>query len=725
MRGRWPFMTCVSARARKFLLSSTPARISVEQSNPPMSNTLDQLCIDAIRFLSVDAVQKANSGHPGMPLGAAPMAYVLWARYLKCNPRNPDWPDRDRFVLSAGHGSMLLYSLLYLSGYDLSLADIENFRQWGSKAPGHPERGHTPGVEVTTGPLGQGFANAVGFAIAEAQLAARYNRSGHPIVDHRTYAIVSDGDLMEGVASEAASLAGHLRLGKLICLYDDNRVTLSAGTDIAFSEDRAARFAAYGWHTASVADGNDVEAIANALDSACAETSRPSLVLVRTHIGYGSPNKHDSFESHGSPLGADEVRLTKERLGWPAAPPLHVPDAALAHMREALTHGARDEAAWNARMQAYGHAFPDLAAELKDRLRGNLPAGWDADIPVFAADAKGMATRVASGKVMNAIAPKLPALTGGSADLDPSTKTALKDLGDFNPPSVPGEDTQGSDGGGWSRAGRNLHFGVREHAMGAIVNGLAAHGGFIPYGATFLIFSDYMRPAIRLAALSKLHVVHVFTHDSIALGEDGPTHQPVEQLASLRAIPDVNVIRPADANETAVAWKVAIEANDRPVLLVLTRQDVATLDRARCAGAEGLRRGAYVLNDTKDRRPTLILIASGSEVGLILAAAERLRGEGVAVRCVSMPSWDLFDTQPRGYREEVLPPDVPARLAVELGVAQGWHRYTGDRGDVLAIDRFGASAPAETLLREYGFTVDNVVSRARSLLTRPGDERGS
>jgi transketolase len=690
-----------------------------------MSDALDQLCIDTIRFLSVDAVQKANSGHPGMPLGAAPMAYVLWTRYLKCNPRNPGWPDRDRFVLSAGHGSMLLYSLLHLSGYDLPLADIENFRQWGSKAPGHPERGHTPGVEVTTGPLGQGFANAVGLAIAEVQLAARYNRPGHQIVDHRTYSIVSDGDLMEGVASEAASLAGHLRLGKLICLYDDNRVTLSAGTDIAFSEDRAARFKAYGWHTASVTDGNDIEAIAQALDGARAETSRPSLILVRTHIGYGSPHKHDSFESHGSPLGADEVRLTKERLGWPVEPPFLIPDAALAHMRPALARGARDEAAWTARVQAYAQAFPDLAAELQGRLRGELPAGWDAHIPVFPADAKGMATRAASGKVMNAFAVKLPAFTGGSADLDPSTKTALKDLGDFNPPSVAGDDTQGSDRGGWSAAGRNLHFGVREHAMGAIVNGLAAHGGFVPYGATFLIFSDYMRPAIRLAALAKLHVVHVFTHDSIALGEDGPTHQPVEQLASLRAIPGLTVIRPADANETAVAWKVAVEAGDRPVLLVLTRQEVATLDRARYAAAEGLRRGAYVLSDANDHHPTLILMASGSEVGLVLAAAERLQGEGIAVRCVSMPSWDLFDAQPPSYRDEVLPPGVRARLAVELGVAQGWHRYTGDQGDVLAIDRFGASAPAETLLREYGFTVDSVVSRARALLTRPGGEGGS
>ena len=684
-----------------------------------MADSLDQLCIDTIRFLSVDAVQKANSGHPGMPLGAAPMAYTLWTRLLQCNPHNPAWVDRDRFVLSAGHGSMLQYSLLHLSGYDLSLDDIRNFRQWGSKAPGHPERGLTPGVEVTTGPLGQGFANAVGMAIAEAQLAARYNRPGHAVVDHRTYAIVSDGDLMEGVASEAASLAGHLKLGKLICLYDDNRISLSAGTDVAFSEDRASRFEAYGWHTSVVADGNDVAAIEAALRAAVAQTSRPSLILVRTHIGYGSPNKHDTFEVHGAPLGADEVRLTKKHLGWPIEPPFLIPDAALAHMREALTRGARHEAAWNARMQAYAQAFPELAEELEHRLRGELPHGWDADVPVFPADAKGMATRAASGKVMNAFAAKLPSLTGGSADLDPSTKTALKGEGDFNPPQIHDADTQGSAGGGWSHAGRNLHFGVREHAMGAIVNGMAAHGGFIPFGATFLIFSDYMRPAIRLAALMGLHVVHVFTHDSIALGEDGPTHQPVEQLASLRAIPGLVVIRPADANETAVAWKVAVQTPDRPVLLVLSRQDVATVDRARYASADDLRRGAYVLSDAKDRQPALILIASGSEVGLILAAAARLQDEGIAVRCVSMPSWELFDAQPQSYRDNVLLPNVTARLAVELGVAQGWQRYVGERGDMLGVERFGASAPAETLLREYGFTVDRVLARARKLLADP------
>jgi transketolase len=680
-----------------------------------MSDKLDQQCVDTLRFLSVDMVQKANSGHPGLPLGAAPMAYALWTRQLKHNPANPQWPDRDRFVLSAGHGSALLYSLLHVTGYDLSLDDIKRFRQWGSKAPGHPERGHTAGVEVTTGPLGQGLANAVGMAIAEAHLAARYNREGHTVVDHRTWAIVSDGDLMEGVASEAASLAGHLKLGKLVCLYDDNSVTLSAGTDMTFSEERAKRFEAYGWQTIIVTDGNDLTAIEKALAAARAETTRPSLILVRTHLGFGSPEQ-DSFKAHGSPLGAVDVAKTKATLGWPAEPAFLVPAPALARFREALARGAQAESQWNDRMAAYTSAFPDLAHELDARTKGELPGGWDVDIPVFPADTKGMATRVAGGKAMNAIAPRLPALVGGSADLDPSTHTELKGQGDFNPPLLAGEDSEGSDAAGWSRAGRNVHFGVREHAMGAIVNGLAAHGGFIAYGSTFLIFSDYMRPAIRLAALMGLHVVHVFTHDSLALGEDGPTHQPIEQLASLRAIPKLTLIRPGDANETAVAWKVALETRDRPVLLVLSRQDIATLDRTRYASAEGLRKGAYVLSDAEDGKPALILIASGSEVGLILAAAERLRRDRIAVRCVSMPSWDLFDAQPKSYRDEVLPPTVKARLAVELGVEQGWHRYVGDGGDMIGIDRFGASAPAEVLLAEYGFTVDAVVARARKLV---------
>ncbi|MFI4958207.1 MAG: transketolase [Lysobacterales bacterium] len=686
-----------------------------------MATDLDQQCIDTLRFLSVDMVQKANSGHPGLPLGAAPMAYVLWTRHMKYHPQDPHWIDRDRFVLSAGHGSALLYSLLFTTGYDLSLADIKQFRQWGSKTPGHPEFGHTPGVEVTTGPLGQGLANAVGMALGEAQLAASYNRDGHAIIDHRTWAIVSDGDLMEGVASEAASLAGHLKLGKLICLYDDNYVTLSAGTDMTFSEDRAGRFEAYGWQTIHVADGNDLEAIDAALDAARADTTRPSLILVRTHIGYGSPEQ-DSYKAHGSPLGVEDVKKTKQTLGWPVEPDFLLPEPALAHLREAQARGAKAQKEWNGRLDAYTKAFPELAAELQGRLRGELPRGWDADIPAFPADTKGMATRVAGGKVMNAFAKKLPALCGGSADLDPSTHTALKDLGDFNPANEPkDEDEQGSDGGGWSRAGRNFHYGVREHAMAAISNGLAAHGGFIPFDATFLIFSDYMRPAVRLAALMGLHVVHVFTHDSIALGEDGPTHQPVEQLASLRAIPNLTVIRPGDANETAVAWKVAVESTRHPVLLALTRQDVPTLDRSRYASADGVRRGAYVLSDAmdgKNGKPSLILIASGSEVGLILAAADQLQAKGISVRCVSMPSWELFDAQPQSYRDEVLPPAVTARLAVELGIAQGWDRYVGAHGDVLGIDRFGASAPAEVLLREYGFSVDNVVRRAVALLGR-------
>ncbi|MDE2310573.1 MAG: transketolase [Betaproteobacteria bacterium] len=679
---------------------------------------LDTMCINTIRFLSVDAVQKANNGHPGMPLGAAPMAYVLWTRLLKHNPQNPGWFNRDRFVLSAGHGSMLLYSLLHLTGYDLSLGDIRQFRQWGSKTPGHPERGCTPGVETTTGPLGQGFANAVGMAIAEAQMAARYNRPGFEVIDHATYAIVSDGDLMEGVASEAASLAGHLQLGKLTCLYDDNSVTLSAGTGITFTEDCASRFKAYGWHTIAVADGNDLAAIDAALRAARAETTRPSLILVRTHIGYGSPHKHDSFEAHGSPLGEEEVRLTKQALGWPIEPPFLTPEPALAHFREALARGARDEAVWNERMAQFAQAFPELAEELRQSLRGELPPGWDADIPVFPADAKGIATRAASGKVVNAIAPRLPTLTGGSADLDPSTHTELAGLGDFNPPAGEDDDTQGSDSAGWSYAGRNLHFGVREHAMGAIINGLAAHGATIPFGSTFLIFSDYMRPPIRLAALMGLHVVHVFTHDSIALGEDGPTHQPVEQLAALRAIPHLTVIRPGDANETAVAWRVALEARDRPVVLALTRQALPTLDRSRYAPADGLRHGAYILSDAPQAKPQLILIASGSEISLIVAAQHKLEEQNIAVRLVSMASWELFEAQSQAYRDSVLPPSVPARLAVEAGAPQGWHRYVGDRGDVLGVDRFGASASGQAVMSEYGFNVENVCKRALALLER-------
>jgi transketolase len=555
-------------------------------------------------------------------------------------------------------------------------------------------------------------------AIAEAQLAARYNRPGFAVIDHATWVLASDGDLMEGVASEAASLAGHLRLGKLTCLYDDNRVTLSAGTDIAFSEDRAGRFEAYGWHTVSVSDGNDVAAIGAALVAAQRETARPSLIVVRTHLGYGSPHKHDSFAAHGSPLGVEEVRLTKQNLGWPVEPPFWIPEEALAHLRQAVARGVEAEAVWKDRMEAYARAFPAPAAELERSLGGALPPGWDADIPIFPPDRNGIATRVASGKVMNAIAARLPALTGGSGDLDPSTHSALDGLGDFNPPASAGTDLQGSEGGGWSFSGRNLHFGVREHAMASIVNGLAAHGGTMPYGATFLIFSDYMRPALRLAALMGLHVIHLLTHDSIALGEDGPTHQPIEQLAGLRAIPNLTVIRPADANETAVAWRVALETRDRPVALVLSRQDLPTLDRARYGDAEGVRRGAYVLVDAFRGPPELILIASGSEVQLIVAAAARLEIAGLKVRAVSMPSWELFDALPEVERDAILPPAVGARLAVEAGATQGWHRYVGANGDVIGVDRFGASAPGEVLLREYGFTIEHVCARARRLLAR-------
>jgi transketolase len=682
----------------------------------PPDPALDNECINTLRFLSVDAVQKADSGHPGMPMGAASMAYVLWTRFLKHNPANPDWFDRDRFVLSPGHGSMLLYSLLHLTGYDLPLEQIKQFREWGSLTPGHPERGVTPGVETTTGPLGQGFGNGVGLAMAEAHLAACHNRPGVEIVNHFTYGIVSDGDLMEGVSSEAASLAGDLKLGKLIYLYDDNHVTLSAGTDLTFTEDRARRFEAYGWHVQSVTDGNDLAAIDGTLRAARDETDRPSLILVRTHIGYGSPHKQDSFESHGSPLGVEEVRLTKQKLGWPVESPFYIPGDARDHFREAIARGKLAEENWRDKFLAYAQSFPDLAKTFQQVIRGELPNGWDRDIPIFPVDAKGVATRVAAGKVMNAVAPRLPALIGGSADLNPSTHTALSGLGDFEPVEMYLCDKQGAITGVWGYAGRNLYFGVREHGMGAILNGLAAHGGTLPFGATFLIFSDYMRPPMRLAAMMGLRVIYVFTHDSIALGQDGSTHQPVEQLAGLRAIPGLTVIRPGDANETAVAWRVALEMSDRPVALVLTRQNVPTLDRTLFAAADGLRHGAYVLADAPNGRPDVILIASGSEVGLIVAAQRELQDQKVQARVVSMPSWELFDAQPQSYRDQVLLPSIHARLAVEAGASQGWHRFVGDRGDVLGVDRFGASAPGDVVMREYGFTVENVSKRTLALL---------
>ena len=685
-------------------------------SQASMNSDLNQACVNSIRVLSIEAVQKANSGHPGLPLGAAPMAYVLWTKFLKHNPANPKWPDRDRFVLSPGHGSALQYSLLYLTGYDLPLEQIKQFRQWGSRTPGHPERGLVPGVETTTGPLGQGFANGVGMAIAEAYLAARYNRPGREIVNHYTYAIVSDGDLMEGISYEAASLAGHLRLGKLIYLYDDNRVSLAAATDITFSDDRARRFEACGWHTVTVEDGNDLDSIERAIRSAQAENDRPSLILVRTQIGFGSPHKLGSFEAHGSPLGAEEVKLTRKNLGWPEEPAFYVPDEALRHFRQAVDMGNQAEEMWTGHFAAYARSFPDQAREFEQLMRGELPKDWDKDIPGFPADAKGVATRAASGKVLNAIAPRLPALIGGSADLNPSTQTLLKNEGDFQNPDFKPEDMQGATGGGWSYQCRNLHFGVREHAMGAIANGMAAHGGIIPFTATFFVFSDYMRPPLRLSALMHLGVIFVFTHDSIGVGEDGPTHQPIEHLAALRAIPGLTVIRPGDANETVEAWRVAVESRSHPVALVLTRQGIPTLDRTRYAPADGLRRGAYVLADGPGNKIDLILVASGSEVSLIVAAQQKLAEKGIAARVVSMPSWELFEAQPQEYRDKVLPPSIRARMAVEAGVAQGWHKYVGDQGDVIGIDRFGASAPAGIIFEKFGFTVENVVSRALRLI---------
>ncbi len=691
--------------------------MSKDNSNTSSSVDLDNLSINTIRFLSIDAVQKAKSGHPGLPMGAAAFAYVLWTRFLKHNPSNPHWFDRDRFVLSAGHGSMLLYSLLHLTGYSLSLDQIKQFRQWDSLTPGHPERRLTPGVEVTTGPLGQGFGNAVGMAMAEVFLAARYNRPGHTVIDHMTYVLASDGDLMEGVSAESASLAGHLRLGKLIVLYDDNHITLSAATDLTFTEDVKKRFNAYGWHTQFVEDGNDLVAIVRAIKNAQRNKQRPSIILVHTHIGYGSPNKQDTFEAHGSPLGAAEVRLTKQNLGWPLEPTFYIPEAALAHFREAVEKGRQSEAKWIERFVLYSMAYPDLAQELHRVMQRELPEGWDKDILPFMPDAKGMATRVASGKVMNTIASKLPTFIGGSADLDPSTHTALAGKGDFESPQEPIEDAQGSMGGGWKYSGNNLHFGIREHGMGAVLNGMAAHGGTIPFGATFLIFSDYMRPSIRLAALMGLHVIYVFTHDSIALGEDGPTHEPVEQLLGLRSIPNMLVIRPADANETAAAWRIAIEHTNGPIALVLTRQNLPILDLQKYPQLPlGVRSGGYVLaHASGEALPDITLIATGSEVQLALAAREKLEAQGIRARVVSLPSWNLFIAQPVEYREAVFPLEVPM-LAIEAGVSLGWRPYIGPGIATIGVDRFGASAPGEIVMREYGFSVENVLQQALALI---------
>jgi transketolase len=664
------------------------------------NKSLDELCINTIRFLSVDAVQQANSGHPGMPMGAAPMAYVLWTKFLRHSPKNPGWPDRDRFVLSAGHGSMLLYSLLHLNGYDLSLDDLKNFRQWGSKTPGHPEYGDTPGVETTTGPLGQGFATGVGMAIAERHLAAKFNKANQDIVNHYTYGIVSDGDLMEGISHEAASLAGHLKLGKLIYLYDDNHISIEGKTDIAFSENRLQRFEAYGWHVQQVEDGNDLQAIEEALIAARDETDRPSLIAVRTSIGFGSPNRQDTAKAHGEPLGDEERKLTKEKLGWPLEPTFHIPEDALDHFRKSVDKGLELEQQWTDSFRSYMDEYPDLGSMFEKQIKGELPQDWDKEIPVFPADPKGKATRVISGQVLNAIAKNVPALMGGSADLAPSNKTWIDNEENFQ-------------AGSYDQ--RNIHFGVREFGMTAVLNGMALHGGFIPYGGTFLIFSDYMRPAIRLAALMKQHTIYVLTHDSIGLGEDGPTHQPIEHLASLRSMPNVTVLRPADANETAEAWKFAIKSNKGPTVLALTRQSLPTLDRTVFGPAELLHRGAYVLKDV-DGTPDALILASGSEVKLALEAAETLAQDGVAARVVSMPSWELFDDQTQEYKNSVLPANVKARVSIEAGATQGWHKYLGMNGKAIGLDHFGASAPINDLFTNFGITADSVVQAVKSLV---------
>jgi transketolase len=675
---------------------------------------LENLCINTIRMLSADAVQHANSGHPGMPMGAGAMGYTLWTKFLKHNPHNPHWFDRDRFVLSAGHGSMLLYSLLHLTGYDLSMEEIQHFRKWGSQTPGHPERGHTAGVEVSTGPLGQGFGNGVGMAIAESWLAARYNRPGHNIVDHYTYAICGDGDLMEGITQEAASLAGHLQLGKLIYLYDQNHISLAGATGLDFTEDVAKRFEAYGWHTRSIADGNDTDEIARAIQEARAENRRPSLLLVRTHIGYGSPHKQDNFSAHGNPLGEDELIATKKALGWPTTGMFYLPPEAVEYFRQAVQAGAAAEREWRAKIDAYQKAFPAEAAEFERIVSGQLPEGWRSDLPKYVPSDKPIATRAAGGAALNALAKHLPNIIGGSADLNPSTDTAMKGLGDFQPSESQGPGTLGAVGGEWSYAGRNIAFGVREHAMGAAVNGMAAHGGVLPFSATFFTFSDYMKPAIRLGALSRLKAIYVFTHDSVGVGEDGPTHEPVEQLAGLRATPGLTVIRPADPTETVEAWCFAVQ-HEGPTLLALTRQAVAHLDRSQSKSPD-VARGAYILSEAGGDSPDVILIGTGSEVQLCMSAQQMLIPHGVQARVVSMPSWELFDAQDQPYRESVLPKRVRKRVTIEAAASLGWQRWAGDEGAVIGIDRYGASAPGEEIFKHLGITAERVVAEALGLL---------
>lgn len=681
-----------------------------------MTNDLELLCVNTIRTLSIDAVQRANSGHPGLPLGAAAMAFVLWTRFLKHNPQDPLWPDRDRFVLSPGHGSMLLYSLLHLTGYDLPLDELKRFRQWGSRTPGHPERGHeTQGVEVSTGPLGQGFANGVGMAIAEAWLAARFNRPEFNLVDHFTYAIVSDGDLMEGVASEAASLAGHLRLGKLIYLYDNNEICLSGSTNLSFTEDVQARFEAYGWHTRRVANGNDLADVDAAIREAQFVTDRPSLILVRNHIGFGSPAKHDTFHAHGSPLGKEEVAATKLALNWPTQDEFFIPDEALQFFRKAVAEGDQKQKTWEELHDRYQEAFPEDARLWAQIMAGTLPDGWRDDLPSWKPEDKPIATREASEKVLNALAGKIPNLVGGSADLNPSTKTAMTGLGDFEPPAEK-PSTQGQVGPIWDYSGRNFHFGVREHAMGAAINGMAAHGGVFPFSATFLIFSDYMKPAMRLGALMKTKSIYVFTHDSIAVGEDGPTHEPIEQLSGLRAIPGLTVIRPADANETAEAWGLAIERTT-PTVLVFTRQDLPVLDRSDAISGR-TERGAYILSDAQSGMPEVILVGSGSEVNLCVEAREKLMDLNIRARVVSVPSWEIFCEQSAEYQESVIPKSVRKRVTVEAASTLGWERFAGLDGIMIGIDSFGVSAPAAELMKNFGFTTSSVCAAALRLMGR-------
>ncbi len=663
----------------------------------------DQLAIDTLRFLAVDMVERAHSGHPGAPMGQAPMAYLLWSRHLRFDPRRPDWPNRDRFVLSCGHASALLYGLLHLAGYDLPMSELERFRQLGSKTPGHPEHALAPGVETTTGPLGQGLGNAVGMAMAERLLAARFNRERFPLFDHRTWVIASDGDLMEGVTSEASSLAGHLALGKLNVLYDSNHITIDGSTEISFTEDVGRRYEAYGWHVQHVDDGNDLKALERALAAMEAEGERPSLTVVRTHIGYGSPHKQDTAEAHGAPLGTEEVAATKDAMGWPREPTFRVPDEAREAFAAARKKGARLAAKWDASLEKYASAHPEEAAELERRLAGELPSFWRRLVPEFGEGDGPIATRKASGKVLNALAAEIPELVGGSADLAASNNTTLKGE-PFASATEPG--------------GRNLHFGVREHGMGAILNGLALSGLLRPYGATFLIFSDYMRPAIRLAALMGLPVVYVFTHDSIFLGEDGPTHQPISQLAALRAIPNLSLIRPADARETAAAWRAALERTDGPTALALTRQGLPVLTETAGRAADGVLRGGYVLSEPDGGAPEGILVATGSEVSLAVESARLLAAKGRRVRVVSLPSWDRFDAQPEGYRNSVLPPSVPHRLAIEAGSPLGWHKYVGERGAVHGMEGFGASAPWKDLAKHFGFTAQAVAERLEAMLSR-------